>query len=70
MQPDGQMPAPPFHLVDNEYTWLDQTDLVLIDPVGTRLQPGCETGVEQEFLELARRYPLGGRVHSPVSDAQ
>src|SRR6266852_3428024 len=22
MQPDGQMPAPPFHLVDNEYTWL------------------------------------------------
>jgi carboxypeptidase C (cathepsin A) len=35
MLPDGQMPAPPFHLVDNEYTWLDQTDLVFIDPVGT-----------------------------------
>ncbi len=27
--------APPFHLVDNESTWLDETDLVFIDPVGT-----------------------------------
>ena len=35
MQPDGMLPAPPYQLVDNEYTWLDQTDLVFIDPVGT-----------------------------------
>jgi len=35
MMPDGAMPAPPYKLVDNEYTWLDQTDLVFIDPVGT-----------------------------------
>jgi len=35
MLPDGGMPAPPFELVDNEYTWLDHTDLVFIDPVGT-----------------------------------
>ncbi|MEO6434856.1 MAG: peptidase S10, partial [Tepidisphaeraceae bacterium] len=27
--------APPFGLVDNEATWLDATDLVFIDPVGT-----------------------------------
>jgi carboxypeptidase C (cathepsin A) len=32
---NGDMPPPPFKLVDNEYTWLDQTDLVFIDPVGT-----------------------------------
>ena len=32
---DGRMPPPPFEVVDNEYTWLDQTDLVFIDPVGT-----------------------------------
>ncbi len=31
----GGMPAPPFQLVDNDYTWLDQTDLCFIDPVGT-----------------------------------
>ena len=32
---DGRMPPPPFETVDNEHTWLDQTDLVFIDPVGT-----------------------------------
>lgn len=35
MMPEGFMPAPPFDLVDNENTWLDQVDLVFIDPVGT-----------------------------------
>ena len=35
MNPDGTMPAPPYELVENEYTWLNQTDLVFIDPVGT-----------------------------------
>jgi carboxypeptidase C (cathepsin A) len=35
MNPDGTMPPPPYQLVDNEYTWLNQTDLVFIDPVGT-----------------------------------
>src|SRR5882762_5086613 len=35
MNPDGIMPPPPYQLVDNEYTWLNQTDLVFIDPVGT-----------------------------------
>lgn len=32
---DGSMPRPPFELEDNQDTWLDQTDLVFIDPVGT-----------------------------------
>jgi carboxypeptidase C (cathepsin A) len=33
--PDGGFPKPPFQLVDNDSTWLDQTDIVFIDPVGT-----------------------------------
>jgi carboxypeptidase C (cathepsin A) len=32
---NGGMPPPPFQVIDNPYTWLDQTDLVFIDPVGT-----------------------------------
>jgi carboxypeptidase C (cathepsin A) len=32
---DGTAPAPPYSLVSNEYTWLDKTDLVFIDPVST-----------------------------------
>ncbi|PYQ18460.1 MAG: peptidase S10, partial [Acidobacteria bacterium] len=35
MLDDGRMPAPPYQLVDNEESWLDQTDLVFIDPMGT-----------------------------------
>ncbi|PYV32005.1 MAG: peptidase S10 [Acidobacteria bacterium] len=33
--PEGGMPKPPFELEDNPYTWLAQTDLTFIDPVGT-----------------------------------
>lgn len=32
---DGTNTAPPYTLKDNEYTLLDQTDLVFLDPVGT-----------------------------------
>jgi carboxypeptidase C (cathepsin A) len=32
---DGSMPQPPFRLVDNEFSMLDRTDLVFIDPVNT-----------------------------------
>src|SRR5580658_9551525 len=35
MGPDGLPPAPPYHLVDNQDTALDFTDLVFIDPVST-----------------------------------
>ncbi len=35
MLADGGLPAPPYELVDNEFSWLDLTDLVFIDPVGT-----------------------------------
>jgi len=30
---EGEMPPPPFHLTDNPYSILDQTDLVFIDPM-------------------------------------
>ncbi|MFL6589105.1 MAG: S10 family peptidase [Chthoniobacterales bacterium] len=39
----GEAPLAPYHLVDNEATWLDATDLVFIDPVSTgysRSAPG------------------------------
>ena len=35
LQATGAMPPPPYRLVDNQNTWLDETDLVFIDPVGT-----------------------------------
>jgi len=35
MDENGQFPAPPHRLVENEHTWLEHTDLVFIDPIGT-----------------------------------
>ena len=35
LQDDGGLPPPPFHLVNNDYSLLDETDLVFIDPVST-----------------------------------
>jgi carboxypeptidase C (cathepsin A) len=35
MNPNGSLPAPPFSMVDNEYSLLNASDLVFIDPVAT-----------------------------------
>ncbi len=35
LKDDGTAPTPPYQVVNNEYTWLDKTDLVFIDPVAT-----------------------------------
>lgn len=45
MDDEGMPTPPPYTLVDNEYTLLDKTDLVFIDPVSTgysRVVPGEE----------------------------
>ena len=52
MLPDGGMPPPPAQLVDNEYTWLDQTDLVFIDPVGTGYSRAVKRDQTRKFLGL------------------
>ncbi|MGH9407759.1 MAG: S10 family peptidase [Terriglobia bacterium] len=55
---DGHLPPPPFHLQDNQDTWLDQTDLVFIDPVGT----GYSRSVKPEFN--ARFWSVQGDLQS------
>lgn len=35
MMDDGMLPPPPYQMEDNAATWLAETDLVFIDPVGT-----------------------------------
>ena len=52
MQDDGMMPAPPYQLVDNEYTWLDLTDMVFIDPVGTGYSRATRPELASRFLSL------------------
>jgi carboxypeptidase C (cathepsin A) len=45
---NGDLPPPPYRPVDNPNTWLDQTDLVFIDPVGTGYS-------RAKTLDIARR---------------
>jgi carboxypeptidase C (cathepsin A) len=52
MQPEGYMPTPPFTLVDNEFTWLDKTDLVFIDPVGTGYSRPVKKELGQKFWNV------------------
>lgn len=52
MQEDGTMPPPPYDLVPNEHTWLDQTDLVFIDPVGTGFSRATRPELAAKFLNL------------------
>jgi len=52
MLPDGGMPQPPFELVDNQDTWLDQTDLVFIDPVGTGYSRAVKKDQAKKFFSV------------------
>jgi carboxypeptidase C (cathepsin A) len=52
MNADGTMPAPPYELVDNQGTWLTQSDLVFIDPVGTGYSRAARPDLAQKFFGL------------------
>jgi len=66
MAPEGFQPAPPYHLVDNENTLLDVTDLVFVDAIDTgysRVMPGVsnqqfhgQTGDLRAFGEFTNEY--------------
>ncbi len=49
MLPDGEMPPPPYHLVDNRFTWLDMADLVFIDPAGTGYSRAVKPELTKKF---------------------
>lgn len=58
MLDDGMMPPPPYEMVDNDQTWLDQTDIVFIDPVGT----GYSRATKQEFA--SKFFGVNGDIES------
>ena len=49
MQDDGALPKPPYQLVPNETTWLDETDIVFIDPVGTGYSRAVKPELQKKF---------------------
>jgi carboxypeptidase C (cathepsin A) len=49
MLDDGAMPPPPYQLSPNPHTWLDHTDLVFIDPIGTGYSRPVKPDLQAKF---------------------
>ncbi len=58
MLDDGMMPPPPYEMEDNQHTWLTETDLVFIDPIGT----GYSRAVRPELA--AKYFGVAGDIES------
>ncbi len=50
MNDDGTLPKPPFGLVDNQYSILDNSDLVFIDPVATGFSRAAKDEKPADFF--------------------
>ena len=50
MMDDGMMPPPPYEMVDNDQSWLDQADMVFIDPVGTGYSRATKPELASKFF--------------------
>ena len=50
MLDDGLMPPPPYEMVDNDASWLDETDIVFIDPVGTGYSRAAKPELASKFF--------------------
>src|SRR5688572_7275618 len=54
MTDDGELPRPPFELTDNQYSLLDETDLVFIDPVSTGYSRAANGQKPKEWHEFRK----------------
>ncbi len=52
MEKEGWMPSSPYRYENNLYTWLDRTDLVFIDPVGTGFSRGAKEELDKKFWSV------------------
>ncbi|MFI5269498.1 MAG: S10 family peptidase, partial [Chloroflexota bacterium] len=74
---DGSLPPPPYKIVDNQETWLDASDMVFVDAMGTGYSRATSrenlakaasvSGDLQTFSEFVRLYLYdNNRFNSPV----
>ena len=52
MNPDGFLPAAPYHLMDNPYTLLDKSDLVMVDAIGTGFSRAASIKDSKKFWSV------------------
>jgi carboxypeptidase C (cathepsin A) len=53
MLDDGLMPPPPYEMEDNQQTWLTETDMVFVDPVGTGYSRATKPEFASKFFSLS-----------------
>ncbi len=53
MLDDGMMPPPPYEMETNQSTWLTETDMVFIDPVGTGYSRATRPDLAAKFFGIA-----------------
>jgi carboxypeptidase C (cathepsin A) len=51
---EGELPPPPFRLTDNQYSLLDETDLVFIDPISTGYSRPVDGQKPKEWHEFRK----------------
>jgi carboxypeptidase C (cathepsin A) len=49
---DGTIPPPPYQLVDNQHTLLDQADLVYVDPIGTGYSRAAKEELHKKYWSI------------------
>lgn len=52
MLDDGLMPPPPYELEDNQQTWLTETDIVFLDPIGTGYSRAIDPKKGEKFFSV------------------
>lgn len=52
MHNDGEQPQPPYHLVDNDFSWLEFTDVVFIDPIGTGYSQAVDEKTSEKYWSV------------------
>ena len=53
MLDDGMLPPAPYEMEDNQHTWLTETDMVFIDPVGTGYSRAAKPELASKFFGVA-----------------
>ncbi len=69
MNPDGSQPAPPFALVDNEFSALNASDLVFIDPVATGFSRAGQGGKAGRLFRRLGGFGFHRRIHPALDHA-
>jgi carboxypeptidase C (cathepsin A) len=69
MTDDGLSIAPPYEIVDNDYSWLSHTDLVFIDPVETGFSRPAEDVSKSKFTGYQEDLKsVGDFIHAYVTE--